>query len=172
MLDLSLFRYPRFIGVQVLPIATCYCYIVLLVVLPSRFVGVDGYSEIDAGMLMLPLSAPMLVVPLAAATLTRWMSAGAISGIGLLIAAAGLYWLMTALSHGASHAVIAPLLTIGFGAAMPWGLMDGLSVSVVPKERAGMATGIFSTTRVAGECIALATVSAIMAVSRRSSRSG
>ena len=29
--------------------------------------------------------------------------------------------------------------------------MDGLAVSVVPEERAGMATGIFSTTRVAGE---------------------
>jgi hypothetical protein len=67
------------------------------------------------------------------------------------------------LRDGASHAAIAPLLTIGVGAGMPWGLMDGLSVSVVPKERAGMATGIFSTTRVAGECIALATVSAILA---------
>jgi hypothetical protein len=46
---------------------------------------------------------------------------------------------------------------------MPWGLMDGLSVSVVPKERAGMATGIFSTTRVAGEGIALAIVGALLA---------
>jgi MFS family permease len=163
MLDLSLFRYPRFVGVQVLPIATCYCYIVLLVVLPLRFVGVDGYSEIDAGLLMLALSAPMLVVPLVAAMLTRWMSAGVISGIGLMIAAAGLYWLTIVLRGGASDAAIAPLLTIGIGAGMPWGLMDGLSVSVVPKERAGMATGIFSTTRVAGECIALATVSAILA---------
>jgi MFS family permease len=163
MLDLSLFRYPRFVGVQVLPIATCYCYIVLLVVLPLRFVGIDGYSEIDAGLLMLALSAPMLVVPLIAATLTRWMSAGVISGIGLLIATAGLYWLTMMLGGGASNAAIAPLLTIGVGAGMPWGLMDGLSVSVVPKERAGMATGIFSTTRVAGECIALATVSAILA---------
>jgi hypothetical protein len=41
--------------------------------------------------------------------------------------------------------------------------MDGLSVSVVPKERAGMASGIFSTTRVAGEGIALAIVTAILA---------
>jgi hypothetical protein len=41
--------------------------------------------------------------------------------------------------------------------------MDGLSVSVVPKERAGMATGIFSTTRVAGEGIALAIVGAVLA---------
>lgn len=55
------------------------------------------------------------------------------------------------------------MLLIGIGAGMPWGLMDGLAVSVVPKERAGMTTGIFNITRVAGEGIALAIVSAILA---------
>jgi hypothetical protein len=163
MLDLSLFRYPRFIGVQVLPVATCYCYIVLLVVLPLRFIGVEGHSEVEAGSLMLALSAPMLVVPFLAATLTRWMSAGVISGVGLVISAAGLQWLASVLHAGVDIAIMGPLLTIGVGAGMPWGLMDGLSVSVVPKERAGMATGIFGTTRVAGECIALASVGAILA---------
>ncbi|MEN3809389.1 MFS transporter, partial [Chromobacterium piscinae] len=49
------------------------------------------------------------------------------------------------------------------GSGLPWGLMDGLSVSVVPKERAGMASGIFSTTRVAGEGMALAAIGALMA---------
>ena len=58
---------------------------------------------------------------------------------------------------------IVPMLVTGFGAGLPWGLMDGLSVSVVPKERAGMAAGIFSTTRVAGEGIALAIVNAALA---------
>ena len=58
---------------------------------------------------------------------------------------------------------VAALLLIGIGAGLPWGLMDGLSVSVVPKERAGMAAGIFSTVRVAGEGIALASVAAILA---------
>jgi hypothetical protein len=42
--------------------------------------------------------------------------------------------------------------------------MDGLSVSVVPAERAGMAAGIFGTTRVAGEGLALALVTAAMAM--------
>ncbi|WP_322012859.1 MFS transporter [Paraburkholderia sp. J12] len=163
MLDLSLFRYPRFVGVQVLPVATCYCYIVLLVVLPLRFIGVEGYDEIHAGGLMLAISAPMLVVPFVAATLTRWLSAGAISGIGLVIAAAGLYALGGALRAGAGAAAVGPMLAIGVGAGLPWGLMDGLSVSVVPKSRAGMATGIFSTTRVAGEGVALAVVSALLA---------
>jgi MFS family permease len=163
MLDLSLFRYPRFVGVQVLPVATCYCYIVLLVLLPLRFIGIDGYRALDAGLLMLALSAPMLVVPLVAAWLTRWIPAGVIAGLGLLVAAAGLHWLGAALAGGAGRAALAPMLLIGVGAGLPWGLMDGLSISVVPKERAGMATGIFSTTRVAGEGIALAIVGALLA---------
>jgi hypothetical protein len=44
------------------------------------------------------------------------------------------------------------------------GLMDGLSVTVVPKERAGMASGIFNSTKVAREGVALAVVSAALAV--------
>lgn len=163
MLDLSLFRYPRFVGVQTLPVATCYCYVVLLVLLPLRFIGVEGQSAIDAGLLMLVLSAPMLVVPIIAAMLTRWFSAGLLSGVGLLLAAFGLFLLGRVDPVGGGISAMAPMLMIGIGASLPWGLMDGLSVSVVPKERAGMATGIFSTTRVAGEGIALAMVTAILA---------
>ncbi|GLU33809.1 MFS transporter [Trinickia caryophylli] len=163
MLDLSLFRYPRFVGVQVLPVATCYCYVVLLVVLPLRFIGIDGHDEMHAGWLMLALSAPMLFVPFMAAALARRFSAGTISGIGLCIAAAALYMLGETLSAGVNSAALGAMVAIGAGAGLPWGLMDGLSVSVVPKSRAGMATGIFSTTRVAGEGIALAVVSAVLA---------
>ena len=161
MLDLSLFRIPRFVGVQVLPMATTCCYVILLVLLPLRFIGIEGYSEIDAGWLMIWLSAPMLIVPFTAATLTRWLSAGLVSAVGLCIAACGLLWL-SRVAAGAD-AVVLPLLLIGLGTAMPWGLMDGLSVSVVPTERAGMATGIFSTTRVAGEGVVLAIVAAVLA---------
>lgn len=163
MLDLSLFRYPRFVGVQVLPIATCYCYVVLLVLLPLRFIGVGGLNEIDAGLLLIALSAPMLVVPLAASYLVRWFSAGVLSGTGLVLAAIGLFWLGRVDPASSGVTVILPMLLIGVGTGLPWGLMDGLSVSVVPKERAGMATGIFSTTRVAGEGVALAIVNAILA---------
>jgi MFS family permease len=168
MLDLSLFRYPRFVGVQLLPVATCYCYIVLLVLLPLRFIGVEGCSEVGAGLLMLALSLPMLVVPSIAAALTRWASAGAVSAAGLAIAALGLALLARA-GVGDPRACVAPMLVIGLGAGLPWGLMDGLAVSVAPKSRAGMATGVFNTTRVAGEGVALAMVAAVLATLCRSS---
>lgn len=161
MLDLRLFRFARFLGVQLLPIGTCYCYIVLIVLLPLGFIGVEGASAFDAGLMMLALSAPMLVVPIIAATLTRWLSPGLLCAIGLLIAAAGLYGL-SRVEVGQPLQAVAAMLVIGMGTGLPWGLMDGLAISVVPKERAGMAAGIFNTTRVASEGVALAITMAVL----------
>lgn len=161
MLELRLLRFPRFVGVQILPIGTCYCFIVLVVLLPIRFIGVEGLNAFDAGLRMLALSAPMLLVPMLAASLTRWVSAGRLCTVGFLIAASGLYRL-SILPADAHAQLIAALLLIGLGTAVPWGLMDGLSISVVPKEQAGMAAGIFNTTRVAGEGVALAITVAVL----------
>src|SRR5476651_2233275 len=163
MLDLSLFRFPRFIGVQALPLATGFCFVVLLVILPMQFIGIIGLSEQQAGLMMMALSLPMLAVPLIAAWLTRWISAGVLCTSGLVLAALGLWWLSVAVNAQNFTQMILPMLLIGLGTGLPWGLMDGLSVSVVPKERAGMATGIFSTTRVAGEGLSLAIVGALLA---------
>ncbi|QPC91186.1 MFS transporter [Mesorhizobium sp. INR15] len=160
MLDLTLFRYPRFVGVQLLAAAPAYAFVVLLVLLPIRFIGIEGMSEIEAGQLMICLSGPLLILPVLAGLVTRWITPASICGVGLLIAASGLVWLSQV--PAGEPAIVAPLLAIGIGISLPWGLMDGLAVSVVPKERAGMAVGIFNTTRVAGEGVALAIVSAAL----------
>ncbi len=162
MLDITLFRYLRFVGVQLLAAAPAYAFVVLLILLPIRFIGIEGLSEVAAGRLMIALSAPLLILPIAAGLLTRWFSPATICGLGLLVCALGLFWLSRIPVGGEIVAVVMPMLLIGTGISLPWGLMDGLAVSVVPKERAGMATGIFSTTRVAGEGIALALVSAVL----------
>ncbi len=168
MLDLSLFRFPRFVGVQLLAAAPAYSFVVLLILLPLRFVGIEGWGGLGAGWMMMALCGPMLVVPMLAALLTRWVSAGALCGAGLLVAAAGLVWLAQVPPGLPGAAMVPALFVIGLGISLPWGLMDALAVSVVPKERAGMAAGIFSTTRVAGEGIALAVVGAILAGLSRS----
>lgn len=159
MLDLTLFRYPRFVGVQLLAAAPAYGFVVLLVLLPIRFVGIEGLAAGQAGLWMMALSLPLVALPLVAGVLARHFPPASICGAGLLVSAAGLVWLGL---DGEGLAALPPMLLIGIGMSMPWGLMDGLAVSVVPKERAGMATGIFSTTRVAGEGLALAIVSAVL----------
>lgn len=162
MLDLSLFRFGKFVGVQILPIGTCYSFIVLVVILPLRFMGVHGMSEVEAGWMMVALSAPVLIMPNLAATLTKYLSPGNLCAIGFLIAGVGLVWLSTVGASAPKSAFIAPLILIGIGSGIPWGLMDGLSVMVVPTERAGMASGIFNTSRVASEGISLAIALALL----------
>jgi hypothetical protein len=63
-------------GMQVLPVAACYCYVVLLVLLPRRFIGIEGHSEIKAGLFMIALPSLMLAVPFLAAlphAVSRWV---------------------------------------------------------------------------------------------------
>lgn len=162
MLDLTLFRFPRFIGAQFLAVAPAYAFVPLLVLLPIRFIGLEGMDGIATGQIMMALSAPLLVLPILAGLLTRWFAPATICGAGLAISAAGLFWLGDFPVGSDPIGLIGPLLTTGAGISLPWGLMDGLAVSVVPKERAGMATGIFSTSRVASEGVGLALVSALL----------
>ncbi len=163
MLDLSLFARAKFVGVQILAASPAFFYVTLIILLPARFIGIEGQSALDAGRLMIALSVPLLVVPFLAATLARWVTAGVLSGIGLLITALGLVWLAQALSVGNGASIILPMATIGIGIGLPWGLMDGLAVSVVEKERAGMATGIFNAVRVSADGVAIAIVGALLA---------
>ncbi|SES70803.1 MFS transporter [Stenotrophomonas indicatrix] len=163
LLDLSLFAQRAFVGVQLLPVATCFGYVVLLVVLPLQLLGVHGQSVATVGVQMLALSAPMLVLPLLAARWATWLGSTRLCVAGLLLCALGLYLLSRQAAHPLPAQWIPLLVLIGTGTALPWGLMDGLSVSVVPVQRAGMAAGIFGTVRVAGEGIALAAVTALLA---------
>lgn len=157
LLDLSLFRQRRFVGVQVLAASPAFLFIVLVVMLPGRFIGVDGMAPLAAGQLMMALAAPLLLVPLAAALLLRWCSATMLCSAGLLVSAAGLAWLASA-----GAATPWPLLLIGVGIGLPWGLMDAMALSVVEPQRAGMATGIFNTVRVSADGVALAVAGAVL----------
>lgn len=113
--------------------------------------------------MMIALAAPLLVVPFLAALLSRWFTSGVLSGVGLLLVAVGLVWLGQVLAGGPGPALVTPLALIGIGIGLPWGLMDGMAVSVVEKERAGMATGIFNCVRVSADGIAIAVAGALLA---------
>lgn len=172
MLDLSLFSCARFVGVQVLAASPAFFFVTLIVMLPGRFIGIDGLSALEAGKMMITLAAPLLIVPFLAALLSRWLTAGMLAGFGLLLVSAGLAWLGHVLSDRTASAQMAPLALIGIGIGLPWGLMDGMAVSVVENERAGMATGIFNCVRVSADGIAIATAGALLAFLIQSGLSG
>lgn len=122
-------------------------------------------SESQSALYLMALTTPMLVFPSVAALLTRWFSPGQVSTAGLMMASVGLLLLGDAFHSNHLPQLVLALILCGAGAALPWGLMDGLAISAVPVAKAGMAAGLFNTVRVAGEGIALAVVSAVLTAS-------
>ncbi|WP_171060597.1 MFS transporter [Poseidonocella sp. HB161398] len=161
LFDLTLLEDPAFLGVQALPVATCLGFVSLLVIVPVQLVGA-GYSELAAGLVSMALSVPVFLVSMLLARFGTGHRAP-LAAAGLVLAAAGLFGLGFASFDGPLLHLVPMLVLIGCGSGLPWGLMDGLAVEVAPREKAGVATGMFSTVRVASEGIVLALASAAYA---------
>ncbi|MGK2888826.1 MAG: hypothetical protein ACSLEN_06015 [Candidatus Malihini olakiniferum] len=97
MLDIPLFRYPRFISIQLLPVATGFIFIALIVYVLIWLITVQGRDAFMAGLSIVTLTAPMLVVPLLDGRVSQYASPGLLSGIGFLISVPDT-WLLTHLS--------------------------------------------------------------------------
>jgi EmrB/QacA subfamily drug resistance transporter len=164
MFDLSLFRNPTFVVVVCQPFTITFGFVVLLNFLPPYFDGVGGYSSTMAGLLLMPLMLPIFVLPLLIGRLVAdRVSPRILLSVSSALIAIGSLW-MIVLEPGQSWAVtVAPLLIFGLGVGSAFGAMDNAAVSVVPVERAGMASGIFNTMRIAGETVAVAAAGGFLA---------
>jgi EmrB/QacA subfamily drug resistance transporter len=161
MLPLSLFRRPAFTGVQLAAFAVSGSMFALFLYLTLYLQNFLGYSPIDAGLRYLPITvASFLVAPLAGIALARvkarvLMSAGlALTGLGLA--------LMSGLQMGSGWtALLAGFLISGVGVGLLNPVIADVALSVVPKERSGMAAGINDTFRQVGIAVGIAAWGAI-----------
>lgn len=157
MFDLSLFRERKFMGVNLLATAVSFGFVGLMVLLPSYLVGATGVSDRTAGLTMLLLTAPILVFPMLAGKLvSSGVSMRLVLSAGLMITAIGCVWLTVVNPDIGWLGLLGPLVAVGVGIGLIYGLMDGAAVSTVPSERAGMAVGMFNTIRLATEAFAVA----------------
>ena len=163
MFDIGLFRERRFLATCLVPVALSFGFVCLLVFLPSYFTGVAGESPNRAGATMMLLTLPVLVVPLLVGKLVqRGLSTRAVLSSSLLLVGAGCAWLTVIDSHSSTLDVLGPLLVVGIGMGVSAGLVDGVAITSVEPQRAGMAAGMFNTMRLAGEALAIAVMGAVL----------
>ncbi len=161
MLPLSLFRRRAFTGVQLAAFAVSGSMFALFLYLTLYLQSFLGYSPIEAGLRYLPITlASFIVAPMAGMALAkvqaRWlMSAGlALTGVGLLLMGGlGVDSEWTALLLG--------FIVSGIGVGLLNPVIADVALSVVPKERSGMAAGINDTFRQVGIAVGIAAWGAI-----------
>ena len=161
MLPLGLFRRRAFTGVQLAAFAVSASLFALFLYLTLYLQNYLGYSPLQAGLRYLPITlAPFFVAPVAVALMAR-MQARVLMAIGLAGVGGGLL-LMSGLSSGSGWTALLPgFIVAGVGIGLLNPVIADVAVSVVPKERSGMAAGINDTFRQVGVAVGVAAWGAI-----------
>jgi EmrB/QacA subfamily drug resistance transporter len=164
MVDFHLFEHRTFVGAVLAMIGYGAGAQVMVFFLPLFLQNAYGYAPIAAGVAMLPFALPMVLAPRVTSGLTSRYSGRAILTAGLAITVVGdlLFWFVARAQLSYSAFVIG-MLVAGCGA----GLLNGQTVKVlggaVPPDRAGMASGLASTTRFIGILVSVAGMGAVLA---------
>ena len=163
MVDLRLFQRRTFVGAVLAMVGYGASAQVMVFFLPTFLQNAYGYKPLPAGIAMLPFALPMVLAPRVTTRLSARFSGRALLTSGLVITAVGniLFWVITKsqLPYGA---LLIAMLVAGVGA----GLLNGTTVKViggaVPQDRAGMASGIASTSRFIGILVSVAILGAVL----------
>nr|WP_258020989.1 MFS transporter [Streptomyces anatolicus] len=163
MLDLTLLRNHRFLGLCLVPVAGSFGFVTMLTYLPSYLTEVTGRGTAAAGLLMVLLTAPMLVLPLLAAKLVaRGVPALTLIYVSLAALVVG-DAALTVYGPDVSVAVVAlPMIVTGAGMALAAGLVDGQALALVDPAKAGMAAGFLNTLRLGSEAVAVALYGSVL----------
>ena len=163
MLDVSLFRQPAFLGVQLATFCIGAGMFALFPYLSIYLQDIDRNSPLGAGLRFLPITVFVFFVPL----LTRKVAAR----VPTVAAALGAAWrwsprglfLLEVVSVGSNWTVLLPgfiVCGIGIGLANP--TIAGAALRVVDPARTGMASGISNTCRIGGLAIGVAVFGVVL----------
>ncbi|MFC7618470.1 MFS transporter [Actinokineospora soli] len=162
MFDLELLRSRRFLGAASAGAVFVFALVPLVVYLPSYMTAVMALSIGEAGVMLLFLTAPIVVMPLLAGAVAKRVPAEALVLGALVVLGVGIV-LMTGVDSTSLTLLAVSLLVVGIGVGASTGLVDGVALSGVPVERSGVASGMFGTSRLAFETVAIGVVGSIIA---------
>ena len=163
MVDLQLFRHPRFIGALLGMFAYAGCAQVMMTLLPFYLQNGLGFSAIGSGLGMLPFAITMLLCPRLGPRLARQMSPAAIMALGLTLVSVGNLLCAVATSMGGYPAFSIAMAVTGAGAGLLNGDTQKNIMACVPRERTGMASGMSTTMRFSAIMLAVGVYGALLA---------
>jgi EmrB/QacA subfamily drug resistance transporter len=161
MLPLGLFKRPSFTGVQLAAFAVSASMFALFLYITLYLQNYLGLSPFQAGLRYLPITVvSFFAAPVSGALLSR-VPARLLMSFALALAGTGLL-LMSGIDAGDSWTTLLPgFLVAGIGVGLLNPVIADVALSVVPKERSGMAAGINDTFRQVGVAVGVAVWGAI-----------
>jgi len=162
MLDMSLFRQPAFVGVQLATFCIGAGMFALFPFLSIYLQDILGNSPLGAGLRFLPITIFVFIVPLATRKLSARVPMWALLATSLAIVSLGAL-LMEDISPGSRWtALLAGFVVSGIGIGLANPTIAAAALKVVDPARTGMAAGISNTARITGLAMGVAVLGAVL----------
>lgn len=163
MVELVYFTRRTYLGANIAGVSYAVAFLTMLTYLPFFFQSALGYAPLHAGLLMLPLAVPLFVVPrIISVYFDHRMSGRTMLSVGLLLVGTGLACAALQIQSFSYAALFLPMLVASTGAGILNGQIAKVSMTVIPVERAGMASGVSGTMRFSGIVVGFAALGAIL----------
>jgi EmrB/QacA subfamily drug resistance transporter len=162
MFDLSLFKSTTFVGASTPPIVLSVAFWGPFLYFPTYYQGALDYSPLAAGAAVLPFAVPLFVMGPVGGWLASRISSRSLLALGQLLVGVGSLLMLIPGPDATWMAFAVGALVSGTGAGLINGEMSNVAISLVPPERAGMASGINSTARQVGVAIGFAGLGAVL----------
>ncbi|QNB08787.1 MFS transporter [Herbaspirillum frisingense] len=167
MLELSLFRHAGFVAAVAAMFAYAASAQVMASLLPLFLQNARGLNALQTGLGMLPFALAMLLLPQLGRRLGHYLSSAQVLALGLGVTALGNLLMMWAAGSGSQMLVILGMAVLGSGGGLLNGETQKAIMGNVPRERAGMASGISTTSRFTGVLAGFAGLGAVLAEAAR-----
>ena len=163
MIDLAIFRDPTVVGAAIAMLGYAAAAQVMMTILPLYLQDAFDQSPATAGLAMIPFALPLLIGPSIGGKLAARMSSRAILSFGLgLVALGDAIAAVAVLADLGYWTAAIGMFATGSGAGLLNSETAKAQIGSVPPERAGMASGLASTTRFIGIIAGVAGLGAVL----------
>src|SRR3954451_14742678 len=161
MVDFGFFRSRTFLGANIVAFIVSFAMLSMFFFMALYMQNILGYSPIQAGVRFLPSTLMIVVVAPLAGRLADRVRPRPPMVVGLLLVGAALF-LQTRIDVGTGYALLLPsFVLMGLGMALVMSPMSTAAMNSVREEKAGVASGILSMSRMVGGTFGVAAIGAL-----------
>jgi EmrB/QacA subfamily drug resistance transporter len=163
MLDLSLFRNPRFTAASASVAISFFALSGFIFLVTQYFQFLKGYGPLSTGVRLLPVASFVAISSILGTRLAVRVGTKLVVATGLLSMAAFYLWVATTSTATGYGTIAAQMVVLGTGMGLTSGPATEAIMGVVPRAKAGVGSAVNDATRLLGGTLGVAVIGSVYA---------
>jgi predicted MFS family arabinose efflux permease len=163
MLDLSLFRNPRFSAASASVAISFFALSGFIFLVTQYFQFLKGYGPLSTGVRLLPVASLVAISSIVGTRLAVRLGTKLVVASGLFLMAAFYVWVTTAAAGTSYGTIAAQMVVLGTGMGLTSAPATEAIMGVVPRAKAGVGSAVNDATRLLGGTLGVAVIGSVYA---------